>query len=75
MPVLIILASETFVVVVAGSDRALLWPLRLMGKHVSFDVLEKSATLWDRATASLFSVFVVLKADRPWALLRVARVG
>lgn len=45
VPVLVVLASEPFVVVVAGSDRALLWPLRLMGKHVSFDVLEKSAAL------------------------------
>ena len=42
MPVLVILASETFVVVVAGSDGTLLWPLRLMGKHVSFDILKNS---------------------------------
>lgn len=55
--VFIVLARETFDVVIAGLDRALLGTLILMRQHVRLQVLEHLSALWVRAPALLFRLF------------------
>lgn len=58
MSILIVLSSKAFVVVGAVDDWALLRSLRLMGKHMCLEILERPATVWVGAAASLSS-FVI----------------
>ena len=43
--ILVVLASKAFMMVAASRDGAFLWPLRLVGQHVSFQILERPATV------------------------------
>lgn len=54
--VLVVFACETFGVVLAGWDGALLWPLVLVSEHVRFEVFEVSAAC--RVRAEAFAGFV-----------------
>ena len=56
--ILVVLASETLVVISTGRDWALLGSLRLMGKHMRFQILEWSTTVWMRAAGPLFTIVI-----------------
>lgn len=72
MSVLVVLASKTLLVIVTSYNGTFFGPFGLMGKHVGFQVLEKSATVDVWTTAPLSTVFVESNAGGPWAVLRVA---
>lgn len=75
MSILIILASKSFLVIVAGYDWTFFRPFRLMGQHVSLEVLEQSSTFWVGASTPLFAIVVKSQARGAWTLLRIARMG
>lgn len=58
VPVLIVLASEAFLVISAGRNWTFLGSLRLVGKHMRFQVLEGSAAVRMRAASPLFAIIV-----------------
>ena len=70
MTVLVVFASEAFLVIVARYDRTLLRSLRLMRQHVSFQILEVPTTVevW---TPSSLTTLGVGTDGRSWAVMRV----
>lgn len=62
VPVLIVLPCETFDVVLACGDWALLWPFVLVRKHMSLQVFEHTSALWQWAHALLHCLIVQVKA-------------
>ena len=65
MAILVVLASKTFLVICAGRDWALLGSLRLMGKHMRFQILEWSTAVWMRAASPFFAIVVETMAIGP----------
>ena len=73
MSILVVFPCEALLVILASRDRALLWPLRLMGKHVCLEVLEDSTAFGNRAK-TLFFAFL-FDAITPVRAMRAARVN
>ena len=74
MAIFIVLASKSFLVISAGRNWALLGSLRLMGKHMRFEVLEWSTAVWMRAASPLFAIVVETIAIGPWTVQRISRM-
>ena len=68
MAVLVILASEAFLVIGTSCDWALLRSLRLVGEHVRFQILERSTAVRMWATSPLFAIVVETIAIGSWAI-------
>ena len=64
MPVLIVLACKTLLVVLAVGDRTFLRSLQLVSKHVSLEILEDAAAFWERASALLLVVIIEVDTSR-----------
>ena len=74
MAILIVLPSEAFLVVSAGYDWALLRSLRLVGKHMRFQILERSTTVRMGAASPLFAIVIETIAVGSWAVQRIPRM-
>lgn len=72
--IFVVLASKAFLVISTGSDWALLRPLRLMGKHMRFQILEWSTAVRVRAASPLFAIVIETIAIRAWTVQGVARM-
>jgi hypothetical protein len=73
--VLIILASESLVVVGAVDYWALLWSLGQMGEHVGLEILEWSSTVWMRTTRPLLAIVIESIVGGSWTLHGIARMA
>lgn len=62
VPVLVVLPGEALGVVLASGDRALLWALRAVRKHVGLQVLEYASTFWKRALALRHCLVIQVEA-------------
>lgn len=71
--ILVVLASEAFLVISAGGDRTLFRSLRLMGKHMRFQILEWSTAVPMRAASPLFAIVIETIAIGSWTVQGVAR--
>lgn len=69
MSVLVVLARESFDMVLACNDRAFLGSFRLMGEHVGLEIFEDSSAVWVRASPLLFAVIINVEVTSRWALL------
>jgi hypothetical protein len=58
--VFVILAGESFQMVIAVNNRALFRALALVSEHVSFQVLERAATIGKRASALLAALVLAV---------------
>lgn len=58
MPVLVVLACESLLMILAVHDRALLGSLQLVSKHMSLEILEDTAAFRE-GTSALLCVVVV----------------
>lgn len=72
MAILVVLASKAFLVVSAGRDGALFGSLRLVGKHMRFQVLEWSTAVRMRTTSPFFAIVVKTIAIRSWTVQGVS---
>lgn len=61
--VLIVLSSEAFLVIFTGQDGAFFGPFRLMGQHMSLEVLEDFATVGVGTSSLLAALIVLLRGD------------
>lgn len=68
MAILVILASKAFLVISAGRDGALFGSLRLVGKHMRFQIFEWSAAVRMRTTSPFFAIIVKTVAIRSWTV-------
>ena len=66
--IFVVFASEAFLVISAGSDGAFLRSLRLMGKHMRFQILEWSTAVRMRATSPLFAIVIETIAIGSWTI-------
>ena len=74
MPVLVVLARKPFLVVLAIQDRALFRAFRLMGKHVCFQILENSSTVWMRTSPFVLALDIETSTSRHRAWVRLSRI-
>jgi hypothetical protein len=68
MAVLIVFARESLGVVLASRNGTLLWPFRLVSKHVCLQVLEDATTVWVWAATFLVNLVVGFAAQGGTAL-------
>lgn len=64
VPVLVVLACEAFLVILARNDWTFLRSLRLMGQHMSLQIFEYSSTVRVWASASFSAIIVESDACR-----------
>ena len=74
MAVLVVLPSKAFLVISAGRDWAFLGSLRLVGKHMRFQILERSTTVRVRAASPLLAIIIETVAIGSWAVQGVPRM-
>ena len=74
MAVFVVLASEAFLVISTGYDWALLGSLRLMGKHMGFQILEWSTAVRMWAASPLLAIVVETIAIGSWTVQGVSRM-
>ena len=73
MSVLVVLARESLLRILARGDGALLRPLRLMGECMGFEVAEDAATFWIRASTAFPAVVARLDPSRGWTVDALTR--
>ena len=75
MAVLIVFARESLGVVLASRNGTLLWPFRLMSKHVCLEILEDAATVWVWAATLLVDLVVGFDGAQGGTALGASRVN